>query len=391
MGNKQKKFYGDHQVIAIHLPPNENIRRIIGNIIKAKGYKILDLNLTRNALPSNLKIAGLLTDKLPNDILIQKLLKDGVKVVRYGKFPYPEGDSKVPAVLPDFYAAVKLAAEHFAERQFRDVAFVGQKPWKHFQFVFEKFYERALEQGCRCHLLQMETPTHLNANYMDKIFKSRMQQIREWLERIPKPVGVFTYNDANAALIYTTANLANIEIPEQVALLGMGNNPAICDFLPVSLSSVDVSIEERLRTSFDILIRLIDGESIPESPVFIPPKGVITRQSTNLLAVPDPVVARAMRFIWDNFTKQISIDDVARVTGVSRRSLTGKFQQTLGYSVNYELRRKRLEKSCQLLRVADMTIADIAASSGFPSPTYFHIAFRNAFGMTPGNFRKQQK
>jgi len=140
----------------------------------------------------------------------------------------------------------------------------------------------------------------------------------------------------------------------------------------------------------DLLHHLIRGGSRPKGPIIIPPREVVKRQSTNLLAVSDSVVSRALDFIWSHYGEQISIDDVALSAGVSRSKLTRKFRQYLGHGVNAELRRKRLERVCKLLRRTDLTIAEIAARCGFPSLPYFNNAFKKAFGSTPGNYRKNK-
>ena len=119
----------------------------------------------------------------------------------------------------------------------------------------------------------------------------------------------------------------------------------------------------------------------------IPPRGVVARRSTDVLAVEDPTVARAMRFMWDHLDQNVSVEDVALQAGVARRQLERAFRQHIKRGVNAELRRKRLERCCELLRSTEITISDIAPMIGFRSNDYLHASFKQAFGVTPRQYR----
>lgn len=391
MAKTKKRIFSAHPVIALDSSLNESLRRKLRERIRLYDYKVIDLRVTREAIPFGTNVVGLFTRNVTHSHVFRDLQKKGCKVVRCGgRFKIPDWDDVVPAILFDIAAAGRLAAEHFAERQFKEVAFIGNYPWRDSPLLYNSFRDRALELGLKCHLLQIKKPSSIAHEQSKEKFGDKMVQIRKWLKKIPKPIGIFTYHDNHAALIYITASIAGFKVPENVALMGLGNDLSICDSLPVPLSSIDMNEDELTRHAVDNLISLLEKGPFKHDPIFIRPKGVVTRQSTNLLAIPDPMVAHALRFIWEHFAEQISIDDIAKEIGVARRTLTRKFRQHLGYSINYELRRKRLKKSCELLLGTRMTIADIAAAAGFPSTPYFHIVFRNAFGMTPGNFRKRQ-
>ena len=125
----------------------------------------------------------------------------------------------------------------------------------------------------------------------------------------------------------------------------------------------------------------------PAAPVMIPPKGVVERQSTNILAIPDPVVARALNFLWQHFAESLSVDEIAAEVGVCRRTLERGFRKHLKRSVNAELQRKRLEQCRKLFKTTDYTLAEIAPQIGFSSGNYLQIAFKKTFGITPRAYR----
>lgn len=385
MSNKIQNFL-NQPVVILKLQHREKIFRGIFEEASELGWGILDINVTRSSIPPETNVIGILMTGFPKDPTIVSLQENGCPTIRIGNLPAEE-DKIIPAVIPDITSAGQMAADHFADRQFKNVAFVGNYPWAETPMLYNSFNKRAVERGCKSHLLQIK---NLKPNSgKQKIYDNRIKQIKEWLEKIPKPIGIFTYNDISAATIYTTTRKASFNVPEEISLLGYGNSTIICDFMPVPLSSIDINSEEIGRTAIKLLNNIIEGGEAPTEAVKVPLKGIVTRQSTNLLAVSDPIVARALRFIWQNYTEQISIDDIATVTGVARCTIINKFKKCLGHSINSEINRRRLKQACELLINSRFTIADIATASGFASPNYFHYAFRKIHGITPSQFRKQ--
>lgn len=385
MSKKIQNFINKPVVILKIIHNQEMLAGIFEETSKL-GWGILDLNVTRRTIPPETNTIGALEVGFADDPQIVNLEKRGCPVIRIGTYPNPEKDKTIPAILPDLTEAGELAADHFADREFKNVAFVGNFPWAHEPILYNAFKKRALERGCNIYLLQTKTPKGKSGK--QKIYDARVKQIYDWLKTLPKPIGIFTYHDVSAVTIYTTTIETGLNVPEEVALLGYGNSKFICDFLPVPLSSIDINFKERGRCAIKLLNHIVEGKEAPTEAIKVPVKGIVTRQSTNLLAVPDPVVAKALRFIWENYTEQISIQDVASACGVGKSSIARNFKLCLGRTIYTEIHRKRLELSCELLRSSMMTIAEIADSSGFPTPTYFHVAFRKAYGMTPGDFRK---
>lgn len=393
MPKETKHDFSYPPVIVLDLPDTKNacLYRGIFEEANKNDYGILDLHCTNQTIPDGINIAGYITRKQANDPWVINLLDKGFPVIRLGRIFQPKpGFHTLPTVVPSLYSAGKIAADYFADRLFKNLAFVGNYPWRMYPHAYNGFYEQAKNRGCKCHLLQIKDPKLKKSVKLnrDEDFNYRMNQLIKWLEPLPKPLGILTYNDRNTSRIYTFASINGFKVPTDIALLGIGNEVEICDFVPVPLSSIDMNLEKQGRALVRLIQQAIDGEPESENPVIINPKGVVERQSTNLLAVPDPVVAMAVSFIWEHYQKQLSIDDVAKVAGVSRTTIIRKFKQHLNHGVNTEIRRKRLEKSKNLLRGTTMIVADVASESGFPTVTYFHKAFVKAYGMTPGEFRE---
>jgi LacI family transcriptional regulator len=120
----------------------------------------------------------------------------------------------------------------------------------------------------------------------------------------------------------------------------------------------------------------------------IPPSGITVRESTDVLATIEPAVTNALRFMWDNIAKDLSVDDIAEHVGLHRRKLERAFRRELKRGVNAELHRRRLEKSCELLAKTDLPVSDVSHMVGFRADDYFYRAFRRTFGATPLQWRK---
>lgn len=381
----------ERPLVVVSLRPDRRLDEAAGHAIAeqadAYGWDLLDLRFTRGSFPPDRIPRGALIESLPTDPLARRLRRMGCPAVRLGRLPHPK-DALLPAVLPDAVAIGRLAAEHFFERRFVHLAYVGHKPWSMSRVMYEAFRDRAAELKGTCHLLRLETPQGVEGAAK---YDLRAQQVGAWLTDLPKPVGLLAFADAEGATLCTMCRRAGLSVPDDVAILGVGNSRLDCEMAPVALSSIDPARDAWGRQAARLLQRLMQGEPAPEAPIIIPPHGVVARRSTDVLAVSDSVVANAMRFMWDHLEQNLAVNDVAQEVGVSRRSLERAFHAELGCGINAELHRRRLEFCCELLSTTDLTIADLAPRTGFRSADYLYASFRRAFGITPRKWRLRER
>lgn len=239
----------------------------------------------------------------------------------------------------------------------------------------------------RCFLHQFTSPVEGETLTPADLYKQRAQRFVAWLHSVPRPLGVLTISDKRAGMLCAMSRAAGFMVPEEVALLSRGNHHYECLTAPVPLSSIDENRKVAGRTAARLLKTLIDGGPPPPARVMIQPSGIVERRSTHVLAVDDPLIARALRFLWDHLEQDLSVEDVASEVAVNRRKLERRFRRSLQRSVREELFRKRLERVCELLLSEDAPVTDIARRAGFRSPEYLHRAFRKAYGMTPRTYR----
>ena len=174
-----------------------------------------------------------------------------------------------------------------------------------------------------------------------------------------------------------------------MAVLGADNNPLICDFAPVLLSSVDTDLLTLGHTAGKMLDDLIQGKDVPKEPVRTPPGEVVLRRSTDIPAVENPVIARAIRFIWDHFAEPITVETLIERTGMSRSLVYQEFDQAIGSSIAKEITRCRIKRAKELLETTDWPIKEIAPACGFTGVVSFCRAFVRETGQTATGYRKE--
>ena len=138
-------------------------------------------------------------------------------------------------------------------------------------------------------------------------------------------------------------------MPEQVAVIGADNDEPICQISFPPLSSVIINDDQRGYQAAAVLDRLMRGEPPPAEPIYIEPAGVVGRASTDILAIDDDAVVRALRFVRDHACDGIGVDDVVRQVPLSRSVLERKFRKAVRRSINNEIVRVRLNRAVQLL------------------------------------------
>lgn len=291
-----------------------------------------------------------------------------------------------PILLGDHAKTGAMGAEHFLERNFRNFAFVFLDNGALEKERYAGF-EAALKNSGKYYRLQKwkNKSRTRTRSYRD---------VRDWLvtqiEAAPKPLAIMAQNDDSAILILYACIDAGISIPEEVAVLGADNNPLICDFAPIPLSSVDSDLHTLGYASAQLLDDIIQGKKAPKKPTLIRPKGVVLRRSTDITAIENPTIAKAIRFIWDHFDEPINVETIIKQTGMSRSLVYQEFDHAIGCSIAKEITRCRINKAKSLLEETEMSINEIAPACGFSGVVSFCRAFAREVGYTATDHRKKQ-
>ena len=219
-------------------------------------------------------------------------------------------------------------------------------------------------------------------------WKQQQRALAEWLQGLPKPVGVMATNDLMGQQILEACNRLPLEVPDQVAVVGADNDEPICRIAWPPLSSVIINDQQRGYQAAAVLDRMMSGERPPTEPVYIEPVGVATRASTDIMAIEEAAIVKALRFIREHAHERISVDDVVDQVPLSRSVLERRFRKVVGRSVNNEIVRLRLNKAIELLSETNLEPKSIARRVGFGSQSYMNTVFEKKLGRTPGSYRR---
>ena len=145
------------------------------------------------------------------------------------------------------------------------------------------------------------------------------------------------------------------------------------------------------RLAAELLEQVMRGEPLKQSEWLLPPLGIATRQSTDVLAIDDPLVVAAVRQIRDHACDGIKVTDVARSLATTRRALENRFTKRVGHTPHEEIARVQFRRVEQLLRDTELSLAAIATRTGFKHTEYMTVAFTKRHGMPPSRWRKQRR
>ena len=311
---------------------------------------------------------------------VYAFLKRGIPIV---DLTAERPDIDVPRVTSDHVGIGRLAAAHFSERNFGNVVWfsIGWSP------VHELRYKGLSEKA--------PAGKWVFSDEMPKRRQNDWNAFSDWLDgklrAATKPLAVLTYDEADAVRLLHAAERVGVSVPEELAILSIGNNPVICENQSVMLSSIDQNLDLGGYEAAALLDRLMNGRSAPKKSVLVPPAGITLRQSTDTIAVSDPLLRQALDYIAKNLSGNFGAEQIATRLGIRRNALDKRFAAGLGRSVGQEIMRQRLAKVKLLLRNSDQTIAQIAAATGFCTPSHLSNTFHAAIGMTPRTWRLTAK
>ncbi|MDR1964330.1 MAG: DNA-binding transcriptional regulator [Planctomycetaceae bacterium] len=297
------------------------------------------------------------------------------------------GQQIVPEIRSDEDEVARSVVDHFVQSGFADFGFfaIGNAWWS--QLRLEAWTREVQKQNGQIHVFPQAGKGHrVFYPVWEPKFDTRMQR---WLRYLPKPIAVWAVSDALAIRLLEGCRRVGIQVPGEVAILGTTNDTLLCNILTPPLSSVDLNGFQIGYAAAERLSRKMNGETVPKPPVLIPPVGVIARQSTDVVALPDKEIIIAIRFLRENAARNISVDQIAEAAGISRSTLQRRFRQKLGRSVEKEIMRTRMDRAKRLLRETRFALSAIAAKTGFATNDYFVQAFRRECGMTPHQYRQQ--
>ncbi len=282
------------------------------------------------------------------------------------------------SVTSDETAIGRMAAEHFLLNGFRN--FASLRLTTHtggFRMRAEGFSERLASEGLPVENLTLEVGEDCG--------------LAEQLAALPKPLALFGITDrvASAAIEICWEN--GLKVPEDVAILGVGNYEQLCDLCSPTLSSIDVDMERRGFEAARLLDDLLKRKTDSDRNLKVKPLEIVERGSTAGYAYTDPHLITALRFIRANAERPIMVGDVVAATGVSRRTLESRFSRKVGLSLHEQIRKAHFDLATRMLRSGDLSLNEIAQRSGFRSASSMVTLFKETYGQTPRQYRIENR
>lgn len=290
-------------------------------------------------------------------------------------------ENQFPLVHVDDEAIGRLVARYFLERNFQHFAFFGIAGENWSDRRGDAF--RASVAGCLSHA-ELKIPRQSPAEAPE-----RFHQVQEWVRRLPKPNAIMVCSDQRGLELLEACLSEGIHVPEEVAVIGVDNDAALCEISDPPLSSVrgghfNVGLEAARTVDL-----LLSGRTPPSGVLRVPPNGIVERESSSIHAIDDPVVARGVSYIRRNLAAPITNDSIARACGISRTLLQKRFRDAMGQSIREFILEHRIERALHLIRGSDITLADVAERSGFKHQEYLGQIIKRSTGRTPGQLRKE--
>ena len=288
----------------------------------------------------------------------------------------------LPVIKTDSRSIAKMASEHLMEKGFKHFAFCGfdSYDWSNERKLF--FCRFNNEAGYDTHIYS--SPKSIKPQDWEK----EQRHVSEWIKTLPKPVGILACNDDRGQHILEVCKLIGFKVPDDVAVVGVDNDPMICETGDPPLTSIALNVESAGYETAKLLDQLINKKKIKGVQIMVSPSHIVQRQSSDILAVDNPEVASAIRFIKENAKSKILVRDVVKMTNMSRRTLEKQFRKTIHRSIYDEIRSMRVEWISKLLIETDLPISQITSLFNFTDVEHISRYFKKEKGIGLREFRK---
>ena len=299
------------------------------------------------------------------------------------------GDLGVPMISNDHTAIAQAAAGHLLQRGFTNYGYVGHAGLYWSDRRRDEFARCVAAAGYKSEAFSDGTEDLHSLR--QGAWELELDAIAAWITALPKPVAVLSCDDFRGLQLLAACRVAGIAVPEQVAVLGVGADEIACELADPPLSSVILNAWSMGYESARLLDALMRGAPAISRDVVIPPLSIATRQSTDVMAIADPIVARAMQFMRERACDGINVEDVLDHLNISRTGLQERFRKTLRRSIHDVLVEARIARVKEFLVETALSLEEIAERTGFAYPEYMSSTFKQRTGWTPARYRREHR
>lgn len=320
-----------------------------------------------------------------DDPMVAETLSDmPIPVVAVGSSYADEAEypPHTPYVATDNEKLVRLAYDHLVEQGLQRFAFYSLPPAPGNRWAQER--ENAF---CRItHADRLEGQVYRGSPTSAGGWGHAQRDLAEWVRGLPKPIGIIAVTDARARQLLQACVLANVPVPEQVAVTGIDNDPIAQLLTRVTLTSVTQGAKNMGYAAAQLLHQMLHGPVAADTRIIVPPEGINVQASSMHQPTQSPDVMRALHYIRQYACLGIKVGQVADYVGVSRGLLQERFKRERKQTVHRAILSRKLETASGMLADSSIPLADVAVRSGFTSIQYMYTVFRREFDCTPREF-----
>lgn len=288
----------------------------------------------------------------------------------------------------------QLAARHFIEHRFAHFAFCGYA-CQRYSLLRREAFVRALRLN-RFDCAVFEDRDFSSEKFGRRIlgkgdfdFGIKPRALKKWLRALEKPVAVFCAHDLVALDLARTCQSIGLDVPRDVAVLGVDNDPLLCDFSNPTISSIDPNPFGIGFAAVRTLTTWIDNPAKRPPDERPAPNGLVERASTQVYPFREPWLSDALVWIRRNVARNVNATELFAYLKLSHTTVERAFRAELGSSVRKEISKVRIEEAKRLLESTALPLSDVCSLSGFSSKAYFTAAFNAATGTTPLKWRNK--
>jgi len=293
-------------------------------------------------------------------------------------------DVRIPTVTLDQQMVGRFAAEHLLARRFHRFGYYGVRDLWYSEQRRVGFEDALRVAGYTSSSMES---TSLIGSPRD--WRRVSGELARWLRSLRPPVGIMASWDLRAQMLSEACAMMGLRVPEDVAIVGVDNDPIACEFCIPQLSSVSRNDWQLGWQAANLLSQLIEGKRPPKLPILIPPDGVVARRSTDTLVVEDPEIAEIVQLLRSQLNEVFGVERILRLTSLSRRQLEHRFRRSVGSPPYAFLNELRIERAKVLLAgPRKQTLTKVASECGFKELRRFRLVFRRLTKLSPAEYRR---
>lgn len=323
--------------------------------------------------------------RIPNDRVAEEVISANVPTIALGltdEQMLPSSPlAQFSEISSDAIEVSRVAADHLLARRFSHYAYVGSddRGWSlRRKVAFQKYMAK---HGFDVHVYSQPKLQR------DRVWEREQEFLARWIGKLPTPIGLYACDDDRGREVLEACSFAGLHVPEDVAVIGVDNDEVFCELAFPPLTSIALNAEAAGYRAAALLDGMMRGRTREPRHIVVESLGVVTRRSTEVVAVEDEDVVAALQFIHREQGRGISVDDVAEHAAMSRRNLETRFRETMGRTILEEMQLVRLERAKRLLVETTFPVSKVAELAGFGSAGYFIQFFQKQLGKTPRKYR----